>query len=140
MAERGRQAVSGYQEEKLRLACEIASCHVPRMKEQIASDARFADLAKVRQARRLSPEMKFRAGSDLFEEACQWSLAGIAARFPGASVSERQEKLRHYLQLAEVQGKALDWTYIETWCAEHGTLEVLAEAKAAAAPAWEDDL
>jgi hypothetical protein len=39
-----------------------------------------------------------------------------------------------------VQGEAaLDWTYIEKWCAEHGTLEVLAEAKAAAAPAWEDD-
>jgi len=39
-----------------------------------------------------------------------------------------------------VQGKAvLDWPYIETWCAEHGTLDVLAEAKAEAAPAWEDD-
>lgn len=39
-----------------------------------------------------------------------------------------------------VQGEAtLDWPYIEKWCAEHGTLEVLAEAKAEAAPAWEDD-
>lgn len=71
------------------------------MNEGIASDARFADLAKVRQARRLSPEMKFRAGGDLFEEACLWSLAGIAARFPKATESERREKLRQYLKLAE---------------------------------------
>ena len=39
-----------------------------------------------------------------------------------------------------VQGKqALDWPYIEKWCAEHGTMEVLAQAKAEAALAWEDD-
>ena len=39
-----------------------------------------------------------------------------------------------------VQGEAsLDWPYIEIWCAAHGTLDVLAEAKAEAAPAWEDD-
>jgi hypothetical protein len=71
------------------------------MNEGIASDARFADLAKVRQARLLSPEMKFRAGCDLFEEACQWTLAGIAARFPDASAAERKEKLRHQLQLED---------------------------------------
>jgi hypothetical protein len=29
--------------------------------------------------------------------------------------------------------------YIERWCSEHGTLDVLAEAIAEAAPAWEDD-
>ncbi len=34
---------------------------------------------------------------------------------------------------------ALDWTYIEKWCAEHGTLEILAEARAEAAKVWEDD-
>lgn len=73
------------------------------MKDVIASDARFADLAKVRQARRLSPEMKFRAGSDLFEEACQWTLAGIAARFPEATEVERREKLRRYLKHADRQ-------------------------------------
>ncbi len=33
----------------------------------------------------------------------------------------------------------LDWTYIEKWCAEHGTLEILAEARAEAASVWEDD-
>ena len=73
------------------------------MDERIANDARFADLAKVRQARLLTPEMKFRAGADLFDEACQWTLAGIAARFPSISDSERREKLRAYLKLAETR-------------------------------------
>lgn len=73
------------------------------MDERIADDARFADRAKVRQARMLSPEMKFRAGADLFEEACQWTLAGITKRFPGISDSERREKLRTYLKLAEAR-------------------------------------
>ena len=69
------------------------------MDERIASDARFANLAKVRQARRMTPKMRFRAGSDLFEEACQWTLAGISARFPSASPSEKIERLRKLLGL-----------------------------------------
>ncbi len=39
-----------------------------------------------------------------------------------------------------VQGKrALDWPDIEKWCADHDTLGVLAQAKAEAALAWEDE-
>lgn len=39
-----------------------------------------------------------------------------------------------------VQGKkSLDWPYIERWCAEHDTLDVLAEAKAEASVVWEAD-
>ncbi len=38
-----------------------------------------------------------------------------------------------------VQGEnKLDWPYIEEWCRQHGTLDILAEAKTEAAPAWED--
>lgn len=37
-----------------------------------------------------------------------------------------------------VQGNALDWPYIEKWCAEHDTLDVLTEAKAEASLSWED--
>ena len=71
------------------------------MLENIANDARSADLAKIRQARLMPPGMKFRAGGDLFEEACHWSLAGIAARFPESTESERRAKLRRHLELAE---------------------------------------
>jgi hypothetical protein len=39
-----------------------------------------------------------------------------------------------------VQGEpSLDWPYIEHWCGAHGTLEVLAEAKAEASVVWEVD-
>lgn len=49
----------------------------------------------------MSPEMKFRAGADLFEEACLWTLAGIAAKFPHFTESERRRELRRRLELAE---------------------------------------
>lgn len=39
-----------------------------------------------------------------------------------------------------VQGaKALDWPYIKKWCGEHGTLDLLEEAKLEAAIVWEAD-
>jgi hypothetical protein len=39
-----------------------------------------------------------------------------------------------------VQGeKSLDWPYIDHWCAQHDTLDVLAEAKAEASVVWEAD-
>ncbi|MEO5914170.1 MAG: hypothetical protein ABIS50_08055 [Luteolibacter sp.] len=71
------------------------------MEGLIASDARFAERAKIKQARAMSPEMKFRAGADLFEEACLWTLAGIAAKFPHFTESERRRELRRRLELAE---------------------------------------
>jgi hypothetical protein len=71
------------------------------MDDRIAEDARFALLAKVRQARMMSAEAKFLAGSELFEEACAWNLAGIAAQHPGASESEKRQELQRRLKLAD---------------------------------------
>lgn len=42
----------------------------------------------------MSPAMKFRAGCELFEEACRWTLAGIATQFPELNESERVAELR----------------------------------------------
>lgn len=67
------------------------------MEAKILSDARFVNRAKIRQAKAMSPEMKFRAGGDLFEEACQWSLAGLAHRFPNLDQTALQEKLLLFL-------------------------------------------
>lgn len=71
------------------------------MDAAIMSDARFAERAKIRQARAMSPWMKFRAGADLFEEACLWTLAGIKTQFPGFTESERREELRRRLDRSE---------------------------------------
>lgn len=40
-----------------------------------------------------------------------------------------------------VQGEAmLDWTNIEKWRTLHGTMEILAQAKAEASSAWDDSV
>jgi len=55
-------------------------------------------------------------------------------------VGRRSKDFDDVVSVMAVQGEAvLDWPYIEKWCAEHGTLEVLADAKAEAARVWEDD-
>lgn len=71
------------------------------MDDRIAADARFALLAKVRQARMMSGRAKLFAGSELFEEACAWNLAGIAAQHPGTSESEKRKELQRRLKLAD---------------------------------------
>ena len=73
----------------------------PPMDATITSDARFAERAKIRQARAMSPWMKFRAGADLFEEACLWTLAGIKAQFPEFTELQRREELRRRLESGE---------------------------------------
>ena len=71
------------------------------MDARIADDARFALLAKVRQARMMSARAKLLAGFELFEEACALNLAGIAAQYPGASESGKREELQRRLKLAD---------------------------------------
>lgn len=54
--------------------------------------------------------------------------------------AKRSKDFDDTVAVIAVQGlKKLDMPYIERWCSEHGTLDVLAEAIAEAAPAWEDD-
>jgi hypothetical protein len=65
---------------------------------------------------------------DVIIQKHRWSLGG-----------RRSKDFDDAVSVMAVQGETgLDWLYIETWCAEHGTLEVLAEAKDEAALAWVD--
>lgn len=50
------------------------------------------------QARSMSIAEKFRAGGDLFDDACRWTLAGIKAQFPGISPSEARAELLRRLE------------------------------------------
>lgn len=55
-------------------------------------------------------------------------------------IGRRSKDFDDVVAVMAVQGDAaLDWSYIEKWCAEHGTLEALVEAKAEAARVWVDD-
>lgn len=71
------------------------------MDDRIAADARFALLAKVKQAREMSAGAKFAAGAELFEEACLWTMAGISAQHPEASEAEKRQELRRRLDLGD---------------------------------------
>ncbi|BCU77359.1 hypothetical protein [Luteolibacter sp. LG18] len=62
----------------------------------------------------------------------------IVQKLRWANGAKRPKDFADAVAVLQVQGTALDWSYIEKWCAEHGTLDVLAEAKTEAAPAWED--
>src|SRR5438105_5189494 len=85
---------------------------------------------ELEEARRMSGEQKPLAGGELFELASQITLAGIRAENPGLSEEELLEKFRERLRLARrleciaVQ-QALDWPYIERWCDQHGTRDLL---------------
>ena len=77
----------------------------------------------------LSRESWLPAPEDVIVQKLRWSHR-----------AKRSKDFNDAVSVMGVQGEAaLDWPYIEKWCTEHGTLEVLAEAKAEAAPAWEDD-
>jgi hypothetical protein len=52
------------------------------------------DREDVEQARRMSPSEKLRAGGDLFDDACRWTLAGIRRDHPGINEADALEELR----------------------------------------------
>jgi hypothetical protein len=58
-------------------------------------------MAQVEQALRMTPEERFRAGGQLFDATCRFSLAGIRSNFPMASDSECVERLRQRLSWSE---------------------------------------
>lgn len=66
---------------------------------------------------------------DVIVQKLRWCVGG-----------RRSKDFDDAVAVMAVQGRrVLDWPYIEKWCAEHGTLEVLTQAKAEAALAWEDE-
>lgn len=62
----------------------------------------------------------------------------IIQKLRWSSRAKRSKDFADAVAVLQVQGNALDWPYIEHWCGLHHTLDLLAEAKVEAAPAWED--
>jgi hypothetical protein len=75
-----------------------------------------------------SKEVYLPTSEDVIVQKLRWSLG-----------AKRPKDFEDVVAVMKVQAQKLDWPYIEKWCGEHGTLEVLAQAKAEAALAWEDD-
>jgi hypothetical protein len=69
------------------------------------------------------------SAEDVVIQKLRWCIGG-----------KRSKDFEDAIAVIGVQGQdGLDWNYIEKWCGEHGTLEILAQAKSDAAPAWEED-
>jgi hypothetical protein len=57
------------------------------------------DREDLEQARRMSGSQKLRAGGDLFDEACRWTLAGIRQDNPGITPEAAMAELRRRLSM-----------------------------------------
>lgn len=67
------------------------------MNDRIADDARFALLAKVRQARMMSGEERMLAGIQMFAGVCERMKEGIRDEHPAAGGDEVHSLLLHRL-------------------------------------------
>ena len=56
----------------------------------------------IEQARQMTGSQKLRAGGDLFDDACRWTLAGIRNQNPGISEADALEELRRRLAHARM--------------------------------------
>jgi hypothetical protein len=62
--------------------------------EQIKAEARACDLRKLEQAKRMTPTERFLAGAELFEEACEITLAGIRHQYPHWTDEQHRAELK----------------------------------------------
>ena len=76
---------------------EAAPPYAPPAETQKLIDELYRE--ELLEARQMSPEQKLLAGQDLFESACQITLAGIRHQFPDASEARCLEILRQRLEL-----------------------------------------
>ena len=60
------------------------------------TDELIADLDRedLEQARKMTGSQKLRAGGDLFDDACRWTLAGIRRDQPGISEKDAMKELK----------------------------------------------
>lgn len=58
------------------------------------------DAEDLEQARNMSGSQKLRAGGDLFDDACRWTLAGIRSQHPGISDADALLELRRRVEQA----------------------------------------
>ncbi len=55
------------------------------------------DAEDIEQARLMTPSQKLRAGGDLFDDACRWTLAGIRNQHPEFTPEQAMAELRRRL-------------------------------------------
>jgi len=73
-------------------------------KDQIRAEAKACDDRKVEQARRMSDRERFFAGAELFDDACDLSLAGLRAENLDWSEEQLKAELKRLIQWAARKG------------------------------------
>jgi hypothetical protein len=61
------------------------------------------DREDIEQARRMTGSQKLRAGGDLFDDACRWTLAGIRADHPGISETAAIAELKRRVAMEDLE-------------------------------------
>ena len=68
--------------------------------EEIMREAKACDARKLAQAMRMTPAERFFAGAELFEQACEITLAGIRAQYPDRTDDFHLTELKRLLKLS----------------------------------------
>jgi hypothetical protein len=72
--------------------------------EQVQLSALIEELDRedVEQAKRMTGSQKLRAGGDLFDDGCRWTMAGIRHDYPGISDADALTELRRRVSMEEL--------------------------------------
>lgn len=123
----GFEMVTATQRELLRVKDSLFQIELFRLSDDAHDRMRFD--RRIRQTIFPGVEVSLPTAEDVIVQKLRWSRG-----------AKRPKDFDDAVAVMGVQGeKSLDWPYIEHWCAQHDTLDVLAEAKAEASVVWEAD-
>ena len=122
----GFEMVTATQREWLRVIDSLFQIELFRLSDDAHDRMRFD--RRIRQTIFPSVAVSLPTAEDVIIQKLRWSRG-----------AKRPKDFADTVAVMQVQGKSLDWPYIEHWCAQHDTLEVLAEAKTEASVVWEAD-
>jgi hypothetical protein len=81
----------------------VRACGIPRydlLNMSLDELISALDAEDLEQARMMSPSQKLRAGGDLFDDACRWTLAGIRDQHPDFTPEQAMDELRRRVEMA----------------------------------------
>lgn len=122
----GFEMVTATRRELLRVSDSLFQIELFRLSDDSHDRMRFE--RRIRQCIFPGVNVSLPTAGDVIIQKLRWSRE-----------AKRPKDFSDAVAVMQVQGKSLDWPYIEHWCSAHGTLDVLADAKAEASVVWEAD-
>jgi len=122
----GFEMVTATQRELLRVKDSLFQIELFRLSDDAHDRMRFE--RRLRQPIFPGVEVSLPTAEDVIVQKLRWCRG-----------AKRPKDFADTVAVMQIQGKSLDWPYIEHWCAQHDTLDILAEAKAEASVVWDAD-